>query len=398
MRRFGVPLLLVLLMIVGMPAAVADDLDDQLDEVTKEIDDLKDDIAAAEGRRSGLADQILASDARLTELVEDLARANLDLAAVTIQVQDTRDDLELTRAELEAQYQALEVTRIDLIDTREQAQERALRIYMSGGEDSSAAIFGVGDLTEVGVGVEYASQVMESTDQLLNGLAALEVQAERQAEIIERQKQRLQADVDVLEARRAQAAALSEVVESRKVEVEAELANQRALLARVKADIAHFEEELDGLEAEQARIEQLIKDAQEQEPPGPAPSGVFARPVPGPITSPFGPRRHPILGYVRMHTGVDMSAGSGTPIKAAEAGNVIHASGFGGYGNTVIIAHGGGLSTLYAHQSRVAVRAGDSVARGEVIGYVGSTGLSTGPHLHFEVRRNGSPIDPAPFL
>jgi murein DD-endopeptidase MepM/ murein hydrolase activator NlpD len=107
---------------------------------------------------------------------------------------------------------------------------------------------------------------------------------------------------------------------------------------------------------------------------------------------------HPILGYRRLHTGVDMNAAYGDPIVAAADGRVIFTGWRGGYGNTVIIDHGGGVATLYAHQSSIAVGYGDVVNGGDVIGYIGSTGLSTGPHLHFEVRESGTPVDPAGYL
>ena len=118
-------------------------------------------------------------------------------------------------------------------------------------------------------------------------------------------------------------------------------------------------------------------------------------PVPGRITSRYGMRRHPILGYKRMHSGLDFKASSGTPIYAATDGKVSFAGRNGGYGNFVRISHSGNLATGYAHMSRIAVRNGASVKRGQVIGYVGSTGLSTGPHLHYEMYRGGKKIDPS---
>ncbi|WP_240624534.1 M23 family metallopeptidase [Aurantiacibacter odishensis] len=118
-------------------------------------------------------------------------------------------------------------------------------------------------------------------------------------------------------------------------------------------------------------------------------------PVPGAISSRYGMRRHPILGYRRMHSGLDFRARHGTPIYAVTDGTVNFAGRNGGYGNFVRIRHGGNLSTGYAHMSRIAVRNGESVRRGQVIGYVGSTGLSTGPHLHYEMYRGGQKIDPA---
>lgn len=118
------------------------------------------------------------------------------------------------------------------------------------------------------------------------------------------------------------------------------------------------------------------------------------QPVAGPISSRFGMRRHPILGYRRMHSGIDFRARTGTPIYAASDGRVEYAGRKGGYGNFVRLRHDGNLGTGYAHMSRMAVRSGETVKRGQVIGYVGSTGLSTGPHLHYEVYRGNQTVDP----
>jgi murein DD-endopeptidase MepM/ murein hydrolase activator NlpD len=117
-------------------------------------------------------------------------------------------------------------------------------------------------------------------------------------------------------------------------------------------------------------------------------------PVQGRLTSGFGERFHPILGYERFHDGVDLAAPAGTPIVAAADGRVVGAGWTGGYGQAVEIAHLGGVETRYGHMSRIAAYPGEAVRRGQIIGYVGSTGLSTGPHLHFEVMKNGRPVNP----
>ncbi len=149
----------------------------------------------------------------------------------------------------------------------------------------------------------------------------------------------------------------------------------------------------------QAQIQQQIQQASAT--PGVAPlqagpvqgaSGGWIWPVSGTLTSPFGYR------WGRMHEGIDISVPEGTPIRAAKPGTVILAAYTGGYGNYTCVDHGGGLSSCYAHQSSYAVSPGDQVAQGDVIGYSGNTGSSTGPHLHFEIRVNGSAVDPLGYL
>ncbi|HEU5480808.1 MAG TPA: M23 family metallopeptidase, partial [Candidatus Tumulicola sp.] len=127
-------------------------------------------------------------------------------------------------------------------------------------------------------------------------------------------------------------------------------------------------------------------------------SGTFSWPVTGTITSPFGWRSNPFGGSPEFHQGLDIAAPTGTTVTAAAAGTVIMAQWYGGYGNYILIDHGGGYSTGYGHLSAIYVSNGQAVKRGQAIGAVGSTGASTGPHLHFEVRIDGKPVDPAPRL
>ena len=150
------------------------------------------------------------------------------------------------------------------------------------------------------------------------------------------------------------------------------------------------------MQAESDRLATLIQSAGDGPVIG---DGTFIRPAPGPITSGFGYRTDPVTAATAFHSGLDFGASCGTPIKAAGTGSVITtSSSSGGYGNMTLINHGNGLSTLYGHQSSIIVAAGQAVTQGQVIGYVGSTGKSTGCHLHFEVRVNGNPVDPSGYL
>ena len=173
---------------------------------------------------------------------------------------------------------------------------------------------------------------------------------------------------------------------------------QRTVLAEAHARRAEFEGELDALQADSSQIAARIR-ALEESPVGRtraliAFSGGFIRPVDGGVVSGFGMRYHPILHRTRLHAGVDFAAGTGTPIAAAAAGVVVFSGVMNGYGNVVVVDHGGGVSTLYGHCSARLVSEGQTVTKGQTIARVGMTGLATGPHLHFEVRRNGTPVNP----
>ncbi|MDX1934464.1 MAG: peptidoglycan DD-metalloendopeptidase family protein [Capsulimonadales bacterium] len=172
----------------------------------------------------------------------------------------------------------------------------------------------------------------------------------------------------------------------------------RHVLAEARTRRAEIEDELAALEADSERIAARIRALQET-PLGRARrliafTGGFLRPVDGPITSRFGMRYHPILHVTKLHTGIDFGAGIGTPILAAADGVVIFAGYMRGYGNSVVIDHGGGVSTLYGHQSEIVAVEGQNIARGQMVGRVGMTGYTTGPHLHFEIRKNGTPVNP----
>jgi murein DD-endopeptidase MepM/ murein hydrolase activator NlpD len=171
---------------------------------------------------------------------------------------------------------------------------------------------------------------------------------------------------------------------------------ENAVLASVRAQKQEATAQLDALQQTSGEISSYIHDLQVGEPR--APSFHALRPVPGPITSPYGEREHPVLGVVRMHTGIDFAAAYGDPIHAAAAGKIIWAGPRGGYGNAVVIDHGGEYSTLYGHASAIYVSIGEHVRAGQTIAAIGATGLATGPHLHFEVRVLGWCVDPAPYL
>ncbi|MFZ4677030.1 MAG: M23 family metallopeptidase, partial [Nodosilinea sp.] len=212
-----------------------------------------------------------------------------------------------------------------------------------------------------------------------------------QAEAIQKQKV-------AVEEKRNQVALLKQQFLSQKREYEAEADEEKQLIARLKDRRGALEAAETQLARDSEQIAGLIRQKIATSTGVIRGTGRFVFPANANISSGFGNRVHPILGYSRFHAGIDFAASYGSTVRAADSGQVIFAGWYGGYGQTVIIDHGSGLSTLYAHNSRLLVQEGQSVQQGQAISAVGSTGLSTGPHLHFEVRQNGNPVDPAGYL
>jgi murein DD-endopeptidase MepM/ murein hydrolase activator NlpD len=236
--------------------------------------------------------------------------------------------------------------------------------------------------------IYYQKRLMEYDKQVINALVD-------QSENIKKYKGML-----------ADEAAKIQTITSRLQGLESEIGKQKTaqkqVLTKLQGERRVYEESERQLERESIKliykITELAGASGETKLNNPEATGNFQYPVKARITSPFGPRRHPIFGVRSMHSGIDLAAPRGTPIKASEGGLVIYAGWYGGYGKVVIVDHSKGFSTLYAHMDSIEVRVGERISQGKVVGHEGSTGYSTGPHLHFEVRSGGKPQNPVLFL
>lgn len=371
------------------------DLSDDLAEVNRRIDAVNERIVAANSGRTAVVADIVATRDQLELRQAELFATEDELDSTEQQRLEREGVLDSLRRQLQESYQALIETRRSLVASKEEAREWVRAAYIGTNDGLDTVAFSADTVTSVYVGLEYLSLLAAENDRSILVYESLQTQEERQQVRIESDETEVADQVGQLEDIEAELAALAAEQAEQAAAVAADLAALATKLDKVDEDIAEFADELDGLEAEQSRVEQLIEGEASKD--GIAP-GILVRPVPGAITSPFGMRMHPILGYSRMHTGVDMSAPLGQEIKAGGSGRVILAGPYGGYGNAVIIDHGGGMTTLYAHQSQLNVSYGQQVAAADIIGYVGSTGLSTGPHLHFEVRLSGRVVDPEDYI
>ena len=394
MRRL---LVAVAVFLVALPATTAGafDLNDDLENINRRIDSITGEIAAANASRTSVVTDILTTRDALALRQAELASTETDLAVTEEERKQRQGALTDLRSQLQQSYQHLAETRNRLDESREEAQEWVRAAYVGSTDGRESITLSASSVTSVYVGLQYLSLLAAENDRAILAYESLQTQEERQQVRIQQEEDQVAGQVAVLQEVEADLAELASAQAEQAAAVAAELADLAARLDQIDATISEFSDELDGLEQEQARVQRLIEEEASKE--GEAP-GILVRPVPGQITSGFGMRMHPILGYTRMHTGVDMSAPYGQEIKAGGAGRVILAGPYGGYGNTIIIDHGGGMTTLYAHQSGLNVSYGQDVAAADTIGYIGTSGLSTGPHLHFEVRINGKPVDPTDYI
>lgn len=318
-------------------------------------------------------------------------RVTQEIAIVESRILATEKQIESTRSRLERLEAGRRVltARIQATEERLAARRRALArrmrdSYQRGGTTYTHVLMQSRSLHDYLSRSYYVERLVASDADLIR-------------EIVADHKQ-LRHDRARLEAQLAETRQLESSYVRQKSAYRADVGTKRDLLQEIRETREGLEEALDELERASSAIEARIRAMQQTER-GRARlarpwSGSFVQPAEGPVTSGFGMRHHPILNRARMHYGVDIGAPYGAPIRAAAAGEVIVSEYQRGYGYVIVIDHGGGVSTLYGHCSALLAEVGRSVSQGEVIARVGSTGLSTGPHLHFEVRRNGRPVNP----
>lgn len=296
-----------------------------------------------------------------------------------------KHELARTETRLQDCQSNLTVTSSQKQSVESQAAARLRQMYEGQRLSLLDMLFQVSSLQQLMDLLYFQERVAEQDRKLLAGLRARAQELEKQKNRLGQQRMQL-GDIVTEFAKKA----LMLNKEKSEQEVVAEkLRSQRAFYEAAEHQLARESHQLESqimqmINAHKGQTNKVVSRG----------SGSMQLPLKAPITSPFGWRRHPIFGVRKFHTGVDLAGPNRSPIKAADGGNVLYSGWYGGYGRVVIVNHGNGLATLYAHMSKLAVGAGDNVSKGDVVGYEGSTGFSTGPHLHFEVRVDGKPNNP----
>jgi murein DD-endopeptidase MepM/ murein hydrolase activator NlpD len=358
----------------------------------------------AEVEKKKRTERVLASEvARYSRKIGSLQG---DITALQRKQVAIQADLDRKRAELARIQERLRRERARLIRLKARQVEgqaalakRLVELYKADRPDVVTVVLEADGFDDLLTRTEFMQRVSNQDARIIRTVKAAKVEATRTARTLARLERDAEKVAAQIQDRRDEVAEVKGQLVDRRDEFAAVRGKKNEVLTNVREDRHELEGHLRGLEAEQAKITAALQRsaASNGYDPGVAGpvrqgSGSFVWPVNGPITSGFGPR------WGRLHAGVDISAPEGTPIRAAASGKVVLLGWTGGYGNYTCIQHGGGISTCYAHQVRYGTSMGASVSQGQVMGYVGNTGNSFGAHLHFEVRINGSPVNPAGYL
>ncbi|MGH9891850.1 MAG: peptidoglycan DD-metalloendopeptidase family protein, partial [bacterium] len=383
--RLAVLTVVIPLLWAALPVA-ADDPSVELRRIQNELSEVDRAIKAARTNESAVGQRVAAARSALAVALADYSDAQAEVAESIRQVQLTESQVTSLRGQVMTLESALARTAVDLGKTEDRLERTAVDLYMSATSVPGMRFFGQNDAAGVATVLAYSSAVLDRDDDVFDAFQLLQREEERQRTQVVEKKSQTEARLRSLHAQKALLEEQRDLAANLLADAEAQAAEVERLLASIRNEIAAAEEHKEGLEADAAALQREIERLASNE--GTAPTGL-SWPLNARVDSPFGYRVHPILGVRKLHTGIDLSAASGTPIVAAATGRVILAETYGGYGRAVVIDHGGGITTLYAHQSKMAVSVGETIDRGQVVGYVGCSGSCTGPHLHFEVRKNG---------
>jgi murein DD-endopeptidase MepM/ murein hydrolase activator NlpD len=410
-----IPLLLAVigsaLVLLAVPSAVGQSLYDQQDRVNEKIAGLRDSINEAKHREGALTGDIAAAGAEIESLEGDIAVLGEQIAVLEAELAEHRARLEELKALFAEQTDDYFHLRRQYKIAEQQLEERLVDLYQEGDEGALAILMQVQSLDELIDQLEYFDDVGRQDRAISQEIKHFRDEMRVARERTRRTKAKVADATAVLADKTNEAIAAQNALVARQEALAAARAEEQAMLAGVRDERHAAEEDLSAMEAASASLASEIQAAEaaaEAEAArsssggssggggGGSSAGVvsssgFMWPTSGVVTSGFGYR------WGRLHAGVDIAAPYGTGVVAAASGTVIYAGGMGGYGNIVVISHGNGLATAYAHLSSIYV-GGGSVSQGQSIGAVGCTGSCTGNHLHFEVRVNGSPVDPMGYL
>ena len=382
-----------LVLSLGITSVVASPLfAESISDLQDEQATIKNSIEEKQGELDSNSSQKSETVAKIKEISDSINATQQKIASFTSQISDQETAIAETNAQITE-------TEAKLAKAQESLNDRLVTIYKDGNVNYLEVLFQSEDFSDFLTRFEYLSYITKRDKNLVEEVKSVKAQLETQKATLEQQL----ASLNALKSEEEGVKALLEEQQSQQESVYAELEKDEAAIketiAAMQATSDEIGKKIAAAAANQSNgaVTAAAADASSYEVTS-AGSGVWPAPASHTITSNYGGRSYPLDGSYNYHLGTDIGASYGTPVVSYQAGTVLIASYHWSYGNYAVVDHGNGLSTLYAHMSALTVSAGQSVSAGQQVGLVGSTGSSTGPHLHFEVRINGSNVDPAPYL
>jgi murein DD-endopeptidase MepM/ murein hydrolase activator NlpD len=359
--------------------------------INSRLDSTRAKLEHARGREQTLTTNISALSGRIRSLGGQIADLRRREARAQATLTARQAELARVKARYDAEYARYVRLRKELAKAQEMLASRLVAIYKTDQPDLVEVVLEADGFNDLLVRADYLSRINKQDAQIVGRVKTLKEESERKKALLEALKKRAEAAVAEIAAKRQEIAQTRAGIESSRADMASARDAKRGSLSHVRASRKELEGNLAALEAASAQVTAQLQGAGSAGPIRHG-SGNYIWPVNGPIVSPFGMR------WGRLHAGVDIAVPSGTPIRAAASGTVAIAGWVGGYGNYTCINHGGGIATCYGHQTSIGVSVGQSVKQGQVIGTSGCTGHCFGPHVHFEVRINGQPVDPMGYL
>ncbi|MBN2898579.1 MAG: peptidoglycan DD-metalloendopeptidase family protein [Clostridia bacterium] len=371
MKRRASILLIVALLItsVSFANAAVTDKENELDDINNQLKQLDTQITTKEKESNTLLNKIKQLQIEIRGIEDDIATLDTEIS-----------EHEVSIAEKEA---IIEESTKNIADKGQLLNSRLRVMYKNGKAGYLEVVLGAEDFRDLLTRIDMVQKIYMHDRNLIEYM-------KEQKEIVVTERSRLEQKKNELTALRSSKAERTTLLNTKLSAVNKEQQT-------VKTDLVALEKREDNLAEDAKKLTEIIKNMKLAET---YVGGEMMWPAPGyyKITSPFGYRIHPILKVKKLHTGIDIGIPYGKPVVAAQSGTVVFAGWMGGYGKVVLIDHGGGITTLYAHNSNLVVKKGQEVTKGEKVSECGSTGQSTGAHLHFEVRKNGEYIDPLEYV
>lgn len=375
MKKRIIAVLLALTISIPFASIYADN-PDEIDKLQKEQDKLDQQIKQTQKNINQIKSEKKSVAKAIEQLDYRLSQAEDELSSVENSLSQLENQIAVTTRELERASS-------DASNQKELLKKRVRVMYENGNVGYMSVVLDSTNFSDFISRVDFLKKIISFDMNLLGKMKSYR-------DSVADKRSQLQSELDEKER-------LKNSIAEKKEEVESAKQDREKALKAITSDLKELERLEDKLLAQSKEIEKKIVSLQSSKK---YIGGKLGWPSPGyyEISSKYGYRNHPILKKKKLHTGIDIRVPRNSKIVAANSGKVIYSGYYGGYGNTVIIDHGGKISTLYAHNSKLLVKVGDEVEKGKVISKSGSTGLSTGPHLHFEVRENGQHVDPMKYL